>query len=105
MLRATRMLTVVAVASVLAMGNLAGCTKKPNQEELAKLEQARSAAESAEKKLAELRAERQQLEQTLDQKKGELKEHEAERDDLKAKMGQSQAPATTGTQTQTPAKK
>jgi hypothetical protein len=52
-----------------------------------------------------LRAERQQLEQTLDQKKGELKEHEAERDDLKAKMGQSQAPAATGTQSQTPAKK
>jgi septal ring factor EnvC (AmiA/AmiB activator) len=87
------MLAYVAIASVLAMGNLTGCTKKPSQEELAKLEQARSAAESAEKKLAELRAERSQLEQTLDQKKGELKEHENERDDLKAKMGQTQTPA------------
>lgn len=88
MLKPSRMLTLVAIASVLAMGSMTGCTKKPSQEELAKLEQARSAAESAERKLAELRAERQQLEQTLEAKKSELRDNEAERDELKQKMGQ-----------------
>jgi outer membrane murein-binding lipoprotein Lpp len=87
MLKPNRLLVLVAAASLVAMVNLSGCTKKPSTEELAKLEQARSAAESAEKKLAELRAERQQLEQQLDAKKGELKQNENERDDVKAKMG------------------
>jgi septal ring factor EnvC (AmiA/AmiB activator) len=82
-------LKVIAVASVVAVCGLStGCTKRPNEEELAKLEQARSAAESAERKLAELRSERMQLEQTLEQKQQELSQHQAERDELKQKMGQ-----------------
>lgn len=76
----------VAVASVAVFCSV-GCTKRPSEEELGKLEQARVAAESAEKKLAELRSERMQLEQTLDQKKQELQQHEQERDELKQKMG------------------
>jgi len=78
---------VVIGSCVMAFG-FSGCTKKPNQEELTKLEEARSAAESAERKLAELRQERMSLENQLSQKEGELKEHEAERDDLKEKMEQ-----------------
>jgi septal ring factor EnvC (AmiA/AmiB activator) len=79
----------VAVAFlVAACGLSSGCTKRPNEDELAKLEQARSAAESAERKLADLRSERMQLEQTLEQKQQELSQHQAERDELKQKMGQ-----------------
>lgn len=80
-------LRLIAVASLIATLGINGCTKKPNQEEMGKLEQARTAAESAEKKFSELKSERVQLEQTLEQKKQDLKQNEDERDDLKAKMG------------------
>jgi septal ring factor EnvC (AmiA/AmiB activator) len=64
-----------------------GCTKKPSPDELNKLTEARQAAEAAEKKLADLKAERTQLEATLEAKKEELKKAEAERDSIKAKLG------------------
>ena len=60
-----------------------GCTKKPSQDELTRLEEAKAAAESAEHKLDELRQERVSLEQQLSQKEGELKTNEQERDNLK----------------------
>jgi septal ring factor EnvC (AmiA/AmiB activator) len=94
-MRRVRILFVLATAVTLAVTlNLAGCTKKPSQDELSKLEQARSAAESAEKKLSELRTERQQLEQQLEAKKGDLKGAETERNQVKAKMGQPAADTT-----------
>jgi peptidoglycan hydrolase CwlO-like protein len=64
-----------------------GCTKKPSQEELSKLNEARMSAEAAEKKLADLKAERVQLEAQLEAKKEELKKAEEERDAVKAKLG------------------
>ena len=76
----------MVIGAFVVMCGMVGCTKKPSQEELAKLEEARSAAESAERKLAELRQERMSLESQLSQKEAELREHEAERDDLKEKM-------------------
>jgi septal ring factor EnvC (AmiA/AmiB activator) len=67
-------------------GALVGCTKKPNNEDISKLEEARAAAESAERKLSELRQERMKLEQELQGKQSELKDNEQERDDLKSKV-------------------
>jgi len=84
-----KMVSVLALAAFAATVSLSGCTKRPSEDELAKLEQAKQAAESAERKLAELRAERMQLEETLAQKQGELREHEEERDYLRDKMGSS----------------
>jgi len=63
-----------------------GCTKKPSQQEMSKLEESRNAAESAEKKLAELKAERMRLEAQLAAKQGELQKSETERDSLKNKV-------------------
>ena len=78
----------VLAASLIALTVMpAGCTKKPSQDELTRLEEAKAAAESAEKKLSDLRRERQQLEQTLSQKQGDLKSQETERDSIKTKMG------------------
>lgn len=74
------------IGTFVCMCGMVGCTPKPSQEELQRLEEARSAAESAERKLAELRQERMNLESQLSQKEAELREHEAERDDLKEKM-------------------
>jgi len=75
------------IGSFAAMAALTGCTKKPSQDELTKLEEAKQAAESAEKKLSELKVERQQLETTLSTKQTELKQNQDERDDLKKKAG------------------
>jgi len=79
-----RLLVMGAMMAALVLG---GCTKRPSQEELAKLDEARMAAESAEKKLAELKSERTQLEQALQEKQAELAKQEEELNDLKQKMG------------------
>jgi septal ring factor EnvC (AmiA/AmiB activator) len=74
------------ISSFIAACFMAGCTKRPTEEQLTKLEETRAAIESAERKLAELREERMSLESQLSQKQAELREHEAERDDLREKM-------------------
>jgi len=79
---------LLLIGSFIAMVGAAGCTKKPNQDELTKLDEAKMAAESAEKKLTDLRQERVELENTLQQKQTDLHQNEAERDDVKKKMGQ-----------------
>jgi septal ring factor EnvC (AmiA/AmiB activator) len=88
MIRMSRFSRCLVLSSfVVAMCCVSGCTKRPNQEELAKLQEAKSAAESAERKLSELRKERMDLEAQLQAKENELKSHETERDELKNKMG------------------
>jgi uncharacterized protein YlxW (UPF0749 family) len=79
---------MVVIGSFVVMAGVAGCTKKPSQDELSKLDEAKTAAESAEKKLTDLRQERVQLENTLQQKQSDLHQNEQERDDVKKKMGQ-----------------
>lgn len=68
---------------VFGTGFLAGCTKKPSTQDVSKLEDSRSAAEGAEKKLAELKQERLKLEQDLQNKQSDLQMNEQERDSLK----------------------
>ncbi len=65
---------------------LTGCTKKPNEEQLNQLDDARGAAISAETTKSQKIEERRKLEQQVNAKKGVLAEHEAERDDVKQKM-------------------
>jgi hypothetical protein len=62
---------VALLSSLLFSSTFVGCTKKPSNEEVGKLEEAKAAAESAERKLSELRVERMQLEKDLDGTKGE----------------------------------
>ncbi len=78
-----KLLLAGIAASTLVM---TGCTKHPDQDQLLKLEEARSAAESAEKSLAEKKKERMALESQVSTKEGELANKEAERDDVKQKM-------------------
>jgi hypothetical protein len=63
MSRFFKFINTVMISSILVSGGLVGCTKKPNNEESSKLQEARAAAESAEQKLSELRQERIKLEQ------------------------------------------
>lgn len=74
--------------AALALVSMSGCSRQPKQEELLQLKEARMAAEAAEKKLAELRAERIKLEATLEAKKEELRKAQEERDAAKAKLGE-----------------
>lgn len=75
----------MVIATFVLMCGMVGCGR-PSEEQLTRLEEARSAAESAERKLSELRQERMSLESQLSQKEAELREHEAEVVDLKEKM-------------------
>ncbi|NLL14281.1 MAG: hypothetical protein GX267_12830 [Fibrobacter sp.] len=61
---------MVITGAMLISGGIFGCstTQKPSSEETGKLEEARAAAESAERKLSELRQERMRLEQELQNK-------------------------------------
>ncbi len=75
-----RKLTSIMVISgaMLISGGITGCftksssSSKPSSEEAGKLEEARAAAESAERKLSELRQERMRLEQELQNKSSEI---------------------------------
>jgi peptidoglycan hydrolase CwlO-like protein len=89
MMSLSKIIKYAVLASFVVSLNImtVGCTKRPSQEELTKLEEAKTAAESAERKLAELKKERMDLESQVQAKEDELKTHQQERDDLKQKMG------------------
>ncbi len=78
MLKIRKLTSIVVVSgAMLISGGIAGCfTQKPSSEEAGKLEEARAAAESAERKLSELRQERMRLEQELQSKTDELPSEE-----------------------------
>jgi Skp family chaperone for outer membrane proteins len=73
---------VFLICTFFISSGLIGCSPKPSNEDIGKLEQARVAAESAEKKLHELRQERMQLESELQGKQGELQATEKENADI-----------------------
>ena len=77
-------LTALFLAGLLAPG----WSRKPNKEEMAKLQEQTKAAEVAEKKLADLRAQKADLESQLETKKQELKKSEDDLNAVKAKVGQ-----------------
>ena len=68
-------ISCVALATCCTVGGMCGCTKKPNKDEVAKVEEAKNAAENAEKKLYDLKQERMKLEaeKQKNQKQGEEK--------------------------------
>jgi outer membrane murein-binding lipoprotein Lpp len=80
-------LRLIMASVIIGSIGLAGCTKKPKEEDFSKLEEARAAAESAERKLSELRKERIALESELKEREGELQLQEREKDELKRKKG------------------
>ncbi|NKB71002.1 MAG: hypothetical protein GKR89_28355 [Candidatus Latescibacteria bacterium] len=63
-----RFLTALLTAG-LALALVTGCSRGPSQEELSSLEQQRMAAEAAEKKVAEKKAEKARLERQVAEKK------------------------------------
>jgi len=68
MVKFLRVTGLALISSFLLASVFVGCggPPKPNSEETAKLNEAKAAAESAERKLSALRMERMELEQQLD---------------------------------------
>jgi hypothetical protein len=73
-MKAFKLISCVAVAVCLTLG-AGGCSKAPNKDDIAKLEEAKNAAESSNKKLSDLKQERMKLEaeKQKDQKKDDDK--------------------------------
>jgi septal ring factor EnvC (AmiA/AmiB activator) len=67
-----KIVKLITLGLIALSFGFSGCTTKPNNDDLTKLEEARSAAESAEQKLAELKKERMQLESELQKKETKL---------------------------------
>ncbi|MFH0921896.1 MAG: hypothetical protein V1913_16230 [Fibrobacterota bacterium] len=80
---------VFTLLAVFSTGLLSsGWARKANVEEMTKLQEQVQAAETAEKKLADLTAQKADLESQLEAKKQELKKTEEELSAVKAKVGQ-----------------
>jgi hypothetical protein len=65
MVKFLKLCGVALLSGLLLTSGFIGCTPKPSNEEVGKLDEARAAAESAERKLSDLRMERMKLEQEL----------------------------------------
>lgn len=76
---------LVAVVAAFFIFSI-GCSRRPNEEQIRVMEEARSAALAAEQKLADKRQECNQLENQLNQKKQELDAAKQEREDIKQRL-------------------
>lgn len=74
-----RITGVALISTLFVTGGIVGCTQKPSNEESGKLNEARAAAESAERKLSDLRMERVKLEKDLE---GAASEEQGEEQEL-----------------------
>lgn len=83
MIKFKKIALVTMMGTLMLSGGFIGCTKKPNTEELGKLEEAKAAAESAERKLSELRVERMKLEKELNESQGEVQNQQQELNEVK----------------------
>ena len=76
-MKALKLIPYLVAVACLTAGTAGGCAgaKKPNKDDVAKLEEAKDAAENAEKKLYDLKQERMKLEaeKQKNQKQGEEK--------------------------------
>jgi len=79
--KTVRVLTLVMAGFCLVLlPMISGCSKHPSKEELTKLEEAKKAAQSAEKELQAKKTERGDLQKNLDSKQRLLNDTKADRD-------------------------
>jgi hypothetical protein len=72
-MRGITIVKCVVFAALIAACGIGGCSKAPNKNDQSKLEEAKTAAESAEKKLYDTKQERMRLEAEKGQKKSDDK--------------------------------
>jgi len=87
-MRFVKKITHVLLVSTFAASLIfaTSCTRRPNEEQIKKLEETRAAALSAEQKLEQKRQERQTLEQQLNQKKQELDKVKKQKEDVQKRL-------------------
>ena len=99
--KTTRMVLGVSFMTLILFGAgavcLSGCSKPPSVEEMAKLAEEKSAAESAEKKLNALRQERMRLEQEIQVTREQIRRREIELQKLRKQSALTPAPAPADT--------
>jgi len=93
MIGLNKLARILLIGSFVAMSGIAGCSPKTSgagkgNSDDAKVEEARTAAENAEKKLTDLRQERVQLENSQHQKQGDLNQAQQESEDVTNKAAQ-----------------
>lgn len=76
------------LAFVLGSLMVTGCTKYANEEQLQKLEECREAANSAEQKVEDLKAEKADLQDELSTKKDELSSVEEEHETVQERLSE-----------------
>ena len=72
-MRVINVIKFVVFAALVASCGIGGCSKAPNKNDQSKLEEAKTAAEDAQKKLYDTRQERMRLEAEKGQKKPDVK--------------------------------
>ena len=82
----------ILLIGIFMVGIFAGCTKHPGEEEIQALEEAKSAAISAEQTLADKKRESQEAQAKCDEKKQELEKVKQEKAKVMQKLDES-APA------------
>lgn len=80
----------IFMIGIFVIGIFAGCTKHPSEEEIRALEEAKSAALSAEKTLADKKREQADLQAQCDAKKAELEKVQQEKAKVMQKLEASQ---------------
>ena len=75
---------IILISVFLLMSGFTGCTPKPSNEEIGRLDEAKAAAESAERKLSDLRMERKKLEEQLGGAKAEEEDTQSELDEIQS---------------------
>jgi len=77
-----------AIALLLSLFALSGCTQHPNDEELQVLEETKAAALEAEEALSDCKSERSELESQLAEKEQELEDMQEEKEAVSERLEQ-----------------
>jgi outer membrane murein-binding lipoprotein Lpp len=80
--------TYLIMSSVVVSLAVAGCTKRPNAEQLRALDEQRNATMAAEDRVKELEGEKAKLQRDLEQKKAELNEAKQVKDRVQKRLSQ-----------------
>jgi len=81
---------LVMAGLFVASISMTGCTRYANDEQLKTLSETKQAAESAQKKVSDLQAEKAQLQKKLDAKKAELEKVKQEKEVVKERLSKSE---------------
>jgi hypothetical protein len=81
-------IVIVSVASLILLLFIGGCTKHPNEKQLAALEEQRKAALASEEQLAKCQQQNADLNRELAEKKQKLEDAKSEKETVTKRLGE-----------------